>query len=689
MKALRALRLAACAAIALAPALGVLAQEPRPTPRGGEPRVTLEFGLEPENLEEGGQGTLSSADATAWEAWDALRLGYKIRARELAQQLLAADPRSIQGHVLLGLVLYEVEGDLARAKRELLRGKQEFERVYAAGDGAGESQVWHVLALSTLDQIAGDMGREAEALKYQAEWKRRYPQMPPRWPGWMWMRSGQLERARDYATRALAEASDVDERNQARTTLCAVQAELLDREGSYRACVDAANASQMEGGRDAVVWWNAAEAASMGLRLDEIERYLLNATEFEVQDYMNPWSDLVRLYTSQGRFAEASACLGEMVVWREQQRGYARAQSWAWSDLAAATFLLAAGRPGDAEHLVARAAAMPDRHGASNEDPEQRAGATALLEAAVLRARAEEARERASWLPWWRALPRWLEAHWLGLRAWIAQRGAIDALSNERLLFNTLRPYMADQLTLYLTEWLQPDLVRVLGPGLSAAALARARAQETHAPQAAGWFAALETEIAAARGDEAATAEWARRALIELPQSEALLRARVSALHGDAARREGDLERSVAAYDLALQRDPGVIRRLGLALPAVITASGGPLADEAAGYLRASPRLVQEKTGFRVEVSAQGESGRACLLGANGEVIGCGRALPRAGEDASARARRLAEEFHASVFSARVSLSQTDLRSLDGSPLTGGRGAIDLGLNDWLRKQQR
>jgi hypothetical protein len=84
-------------------------------------------------------------------------------------------------------------------------------------------------------------------------------------------------------------------------------------------------------------------------------------------------------------------------------------------------------------------------------------------------------------------------------------------------------------------------------------------------------------------------------------------------------------------------------------------------------------------------VVASGESASACLLGASGERIGCGRALPRAGEDRSARARRLAEAFHEGVFSARVSLSQTDLRSLDGSPLTGGRGAVELGITDLLR----
>jgi hypothetical protein len=685
MSSPRAPRLAACAlALALAGGPAARAQEPIPEPEvpAGEPSVSVEFDLEEDG--DAGFADVVGPQLTALDAYAALRSGEPIRARELAQQLLKDDPESIEGHVLLGTVLYEVEGDLARARHELKRGKELFERKYGKGAKGGDAQLWHALALSELDLIAADMGSELEALAYQQEWQRTYPDQRRRWPAWMLMRLGRLDEARSVSQTALANATSVDERNHARTTLCAVEAERLDREASYRACVDAAYASEEEGGDDAVVWWNAAESASMGLRLDEIERLLLRSTEYGVQDYMNPWSDLVRLYTSQGRIAEAAASLREMVAWREAQAGYARAQSWAWSDLAAATFLLAAGRAADAEPIVARALAAPDRHGASNEDPEQRVGATAILQAAILRTRAEEEREAASWLPLWRALPRWLNAHWLDLRAWLAQRRAVDALSHERLLVNTVRPYMADQLTLYMTEWLQSDLVRVLGPGLAAAALERARAAETH-PQAEPWFAALEVEIAAARGDEAATGEWARRALVGLPQSEVLLRARVAALHGDAARREGDLARAVANFDLVLQRDPGALRRLGLALPVVISAGGGPLAEEAAGYLRASPRLVEEETGFRVDVVAQGESARACLLGSSGEVIGCGQALPRAGEDASARARRLAQAFHEEAFSARVSLSQTELNSLDGSPLTGGRGAVDLGLPELLR----
>lgn len=670
-------------ALALVAAGSLEAQEAEPE-LPDDPAVSVEFdGDDDESL---GFGDLSGPQLTALDAYAALRSGEPIRARELAQQLLKDDPDSIEGHVLLGNVLYEAEGDLARARHELLKAKALFERAYGRTDGNGDAQLWHAEALNLLDQVASEMGNEREALGYQREWQAVYGAERPGWSAWLLMRLGRFTEARKVAEFYLASGGSVGARDAARAALCAIEAERLDREASYQACVGGAYASQAEGGDGAVPWSNAAEAAGMGLRLDEIERLLLEATKHGVEDFVNPWSDLVFLYTAHGRLAEAAAALREMVAWREAQTANVRAQTWAHADLAAGSLLLAAGRAQDAEHILARALAAPDRHGTSNEDPEQRMAATALLDAAILRTRAEEMREAASWLPFWRAIPSWLHARWLDLRAWLAERRAVEGLSNPRFLMSTLRPYMADQIT--LSEWLQPDLVRVLGPGLASAGLAEARGVEAGEPAtnalAQGYFAALETEIAAARGDEQATGDWARRALVELPQTEVLLRARVSALHGDAARREGEIARSVAAYDLTLQRDPGAVRRLGLALPVVFETGGGAFADEAAGHLRDSPRLSEEDGGFHVRVTADGESGRACLLGANGETIGCGRVEPRAGEDASARARRLAEAFHEGVFSARISLSQVDLRSLDGSPLTSGRGAVDLGISGLL-----
>jgi len=672
-------RRAALALAALCAGEPSLAQAP---PVDGEIR---EFDVEADDAL--GFDEIPPSQLKALDAYAALRSGEPIRARELAQELLRENPESIPGHVLLGYVLYEAEGDLARARHVLRKGKALFEREHGRTSEAGDDQIWHAEALSLLSQVTGEMGEDEEALAIQAEYEAIYQQEQPAWSAWQLMRLGRFNEARRIARYYLRHGRSANARDAARAALCAIEAESLDREGAYQACVvEGAYASRAEGVDSSVAWSNAAEAAWVDLRLGEVESLLLESTRHGPQDFGNPWADLVHLYTAQGRLAEASAALREMVAWREGQVANVRAQSWARADLAAGALLLVAGRSEDAERLLTRALDAPDRHGATNEEPTQRVGGAALLLAATLRTRAEEEREAASWAVWWRAPWHWLHAQWLDARAWLTQRQAVDALAHPRFLQSTLRPHMVDQVILPLSEWAQSDVVRLLGPGVAEAGIVAAEKVERHS-LAPGYFAALRVEIAALRGDDEALAELAKKAVLDLPESEVLLRARVSALHGELARKAGDVARSVAAYDLTLQRDPGVVRRLGLALPASFAASGGELAEDAADHLQDSPRFDEQEGGFRVQVSQDGESGRACLLGANSEVLACARAEPRAGESASARARRLADAFHAAVFSARISLSQVDLRSLDGSPLAGGRGAADLGVGDWLRTE--
>ena len=53
-------------------------------------------------------------------------------------------------------------------------------------------------------------------------------------------------------------------------------------------------------------------------------------------------------------------------------------------------------------------------------------------------------------------------------------------------------------------------------------------------------------------------------------------------------------------------------------------------------------------------------------------MVGCAQVRPRAGEDTEDIARRLAKELHAQAFAPRLDLTQSDIRSLDGSPTAGG-----------------
>jgi hypothetical protein len=211
------------------------------------------------------------------------------------------------------------------------------------------------------------------------------------------------------------------------------------------------------------------------------------------------------------------------------------------------------------------------------------------------------------------------------------------------------------------------------------AALARARASET-LDGASGYFEAFELEVAWQQGRLPDVRERAEAALRELPEAEVLLRARIALRAAQAALAQGERGRAVELLGLVMQRDPGAVRRLGAALPCRFEVQASPLALRAAELLRRSPRLAEAGTGFRVRVDAQGEAGRACLLGPDGGLLACARAAPRAGEDAEARARRLARELHQAAFAPRVELTQADLASLDGAPTASGRGGEEVGL---------
>ncbi|MEO1367828.1 MAG: hypothetical protein AAFX50_11690, partial [Acidobacteriota bacterium] len=60
----------------------------------------------------------------------ALSSGRYIRARELTEQILAADPQSFKGETLLGVVFHLGEGNLPRAIFHLERGRALFEGLF-------------------------------------------------------------------------------------------------------------------------------------------------------------------------------------------------------------------------------------------------------------------------------------------------------------------------------------------------------------------------------------------------------------------------------------------------------------------------------------------------------------------------------------------------------------------------------
>lgn len=238
------------------------------------------------------------------------------------------------------------------------------------------------------------------------------------------------------------------------------------------------------------------------------------------------------------------------------------------------------------------------------------------------------------------------------------------------MLVATLRPYLAGGVE--APEWVEPELIALLGPGVVTAALEIARREETLA-EAEGYFLAAEAEVATLEGEHRRALELTDQALATLPSSEHLLRARLLVLAGQSARKVGDLERSVNFFDLAMQVDPGAVRRHGASLPTAFYEAPGPVAAAAADYLRDSPRFSHSRGGgFQVRVEGDSQSGAAFLLNPSGAVLASAQVTPRAGDTVETLGRRLAQELHEKAFAPKLDLTQADLRTLDGSPTAGG-----------------
>jgi tetratricopeptide (TPR) repeat protein len=601
-------------------------------------------------------------DANALRALVALGDGRPVEARELAEKQLAAQPDAYPAHCVLGLVQGQIEGNLARALHHFERCRALFEARHGTPDESNP-WLWHRMAIEGLVRVATDMGRSDEALASIDAWDRAYGGDHRRQRAWVLAKTGKLRESRELAQAILADVEDANERAAAWQILCVVDAEERDAAASYDACKQAAELSDAQA--DPVHLTNAAEAASGVLRMDEAERWLVEATQREFPGSLAaPWGELAYLYLLEGRLAEAVEAVREARTASRRQRADVNAQTRAWHDLVAAGVLLVAGHPKEAERLAVRAEARPDRLGRVSSDEPEVTAAVALVTQLASRTAAAELEERASTSEWRPALRLHLDAAVHRFRAWLAGRRAVALYADRERLSSRIQPHAPGFVE--LPEWVENDLVSLVGPGVMAAALADARARgfvdDEH-----GYAQALEAEIARARGRDAAALAKSEAALARLPAWEALLRARVAATGADAALAQGDDARAQALFDLVFQLDPGVLRRMELALPARVETGSGQIAGEAARLLRGSPRLRDSERGFRVEVSEAGGAARACLGGAGGVVVRCAEVAPDANEAPDATARRLAAAFHREVFAPRVDLSQADLRALDGS----------------------
>jgi tetratricopeptide (TPR) repeat protein len=591
--------------------------------------------------------------------------GKWVRARELGEKVLREHPDSFAGHYIVGVVMHYGEGDLARSAFHLDLAMKGFEALYGPTPDHEKPWRWHEAVLRQLAMTYGEMDRPAEELAVFDRFDKNYQPKKLAERVWPLMKLRRYDDARAVAKVAVA-TGDRDQKIIARSDLCAAECEAGSREHAWQACTDAL--AEFRGGSAGgmVEFSNASEAALSVLRYDDAERFLAESIKRAVPDsWGNPYQHLGMMLVSEGRVPEAIAALKGGQELRLRRPAWLDQHGQARLDQSLAQLLLVVGQTERAVQIAKRAVDRPDRMGVNSGTDHQATAASAIAHSVALRelaARHLEDAVTAGFVDGVRL--RWRAADEL-LSSWRERRRAAVLLADEDFLERSLRPYYVGGVD--VPPWLMSEVVIAVGGGVTQKALERARLFEHH-PGTAAFFDALEAEAAFQRGDDERASIAAERALTTLPHAEALLQARVAAIAGETARRRGDQRTAGARLSLAMQKDPGVLRRLGLRLPVAVEAPGDAIGREAASLIRRSPRFrVDDDALFRVVIAGSPEA-HATLLGPGGEVIADAVARWQSGEGAQPWARRLVSELHRAGFALKSDLSQEDLTTLDGSP---------------------
>lgn len=592
-----------------------------------------------------------------------------VKAREAAEEILEKHPDSFVALHVLAFVHEWGEANLPRAYFHASRARAILERRWGLDIPTDGPWRWHARVLRQLVSITRQMDREREALELLALRDRYYdPDLTVEY-GWPLMKLGRMAEARAKMAEAL-QSKDADDRLTALNTWGAIEDEAGNAEESYRIftrLVEEVRASKLP--MEVTYLRNLGEAAEELGRFDEAERHFREAVRyFDGETYSNPWEDLSILYMRQGRYPEALSGVREMHAWAHANPPYLDQQSWADRQSITAALLAEAGFVAEGLDLARRVAHRPDRRGGTSVHRDQSEAGQLVLLWTLAGLEQERLAEEASWAPAW-GVPG-LTARRLALahERWLAGRRAASLAVTANRLGPSLRFFAPGGVD--VLPWLTPGLVSLVGAGVAEAEAARLlRRTDAAGVRERPYLLLLVGECQLSRGSLAEARLTLEEALSTLPRSELMLQARAWALLGAAASRQGRLAAAAGAFQQALQRHPGVLRALGLALPVRLSAASDTASRAAARALASSPRFDDRGGGLSLEVGATGSRNRATLLGRDGTVLA--EALVPTQADPRATARALCEELHRRAFALPLDLSQTDVTSLQGGTLSG------------------
>lgn len=615
-------------------------------------------------------GMSGITDQRALGVCDALALRQNVRARELTQDWVADVPGSPAAQFALAEVLFRIEGNLPRALfhlniAESLTGYTSLGRAISSGN-----LEWHYLTLSQLSYAHQLIGNQQEALRYLDLISEIYGQDTESFRGWPLIKMKRYAEARASAERVLSISDNRRDRSRAWNTLCAVELADLRPNESLIACENAMNEDEglaAEGPTDdlaTVHLLNASEVSLNLLRFEEAENYLNRASRQLDQDSVgNPWVYKLYLYMNQGRFDAARDALDNMLVWRDNQTPLVGVMNRGDHFMASAVFLLLAGYPEDAARLSQAALNQPDRTGSYTADEAQKDSFAALVNSVAHRMRYQRLREEIATHPRYATWRLRIQALAARFQAWRSARLAASLFADQQTLQNRLRPYAP--LDVHIPEWLEPELISLMGPGVMQQLLDNTAAQGAFALNE-GYYHAYRTEIAARRGRNAQTREAGELALRLLPAQEVMLRARISARLAEAFWQDNNYATAAQHFAYALRQDPTIIRRLGISIPVQPGGDNSAWGQEITSYIRRSPRFTIHPEGLPLQI-LPAATRTLCLRDAQGDALSCVQLNEVTSNLGDSDVQHLVRQFQQGTFSLAYDISRSQRLALLGN----------------------
>ncbi|MGA0288448.1 MAG: hypothetical protein ACO3K8_02470 [Pseudohongiellaceae bacterium] len=352
-----------------------------------------------------------------------------------------------------------------------------------------------------------------------------------------------------------------------------------------------------------------------------------------------------------------------MLIWREQQEPIVSVMNRAEHFLVSANFLMVAGYADDAIKLSQTAMNQPDRNGSYSADEAQKDAYAALVNMHASRVQLEIEKENSIGLSWAEMAAQGAKRLGLRLQAWRAERRAASLFADFEVLQSRVRPYAP--LDVHIPEWLEPELVAVIGTGIMTEVLDQAL--ENGAFQLNdSYYQSYKAEIMYLNKNFEAAATAAATALAGLPQQEVLLKARLSARLGESLWQMGDFSEANHYFASALRTDPSVMRRLQTSLPVDIVSDNSPLAESVRKMMAESPRFRAGQSGLTLSISSSPEP-LICLRTRLGEAISCASQSVDSQQDLRSFSAEIARNFHKQTFGIGIELSQAERTILMGS----------------------